>query len=282
MNVYTSVATCQAATSLMGDKIAFIPTMGALHRGHLELIRTAQEMTDDVVVSIFVNPTQFNDQADFEKYPRPLLKDIHQLEKLGTLSLFAPVVSEVYSDKNEEKPIELDHLMRPLEGMHRPGHFDGVVSVMQRLLYIVKPDVLIMGQKDFQQLIIVKEMIQQLKLQIKLIGHPIVREPDGLALSSRNVRIPPELRTVAPEIYRTLLLAKTLRDQATPKEVSVHCTDRLSQFVDKVEYFQVVNPSNLLPLRSWSETENPIACAAVWLGKVRLIDNLFLNQNPPQ
>ena len=277
MKIFTKVETIRNHLDEWVTKsVAFVPTMGALHSGHLALIEEAQTLAETTVVSIFVNPTQFNDQSDFDKYPRPLLRDIHLLESAGSPLLFAPTVSEMYPTDHtliNRDALQLDHLTTPLEGAHRPGHFAGVIKVVHRLLDIVKPDILVMGQKDFQQLAIIGEMIRQLGLPIKLVGHPIVREEDGLALSSRNVRIDPALRDKASAIFQVLQYAKEMCGQLDPRALTAECTLRLVEAGFNVEYFSIVHEHTLQSIRQWSKDAPPVACVAAWLGDVRLIDN---------
>ncbi|MDH3244325.1 MAG: pantoate--beta-alanine ligase [Saprospiraceae bacterium] len=280
MHVFTQVSGLQkqvATARERNNRIAFVPTMGALHEGHLSLIEKAQEVADYVVVSIFVNPTQFNDPKDLEMYPRPLSSDIAKLEAIGADVLFLPSVQEIY-------PAELDFvvdvdfglLTRVLEGVYRPGHFEGVIKVVYRLLEITQPDVLIMGQKDFQQVAIIRYMIQELHLPVELIANPIVREADGLALSSRNVRIDPSQRPRANSIFYILSEAKTIWHSTTPTEVNRVGVSKLEQAGFRVEYYEVVDGHTLETVEQWDQHEYLVICVAAWLGQVRLIDNMIL------
>ncbi len=277
MHIFTKVVTYREHRQRFPERsISFVPTMGALHSGHLALIRQAQTYADETIVSIFVNPIQFNDRSDYDKYPRPLLEDISRLEGAGGPTLFAPTLEEMYPadlDLSIGDQLSLTHLTQPLEGAHRPGHFEGVVKVVHRLLDIVKPEVLVMGQKDFQQLAIIREMIKQLDLPIKLIGHPIVREKDGLALSSRNVRLDPQLRPLAPTIYEVLQYAQGMKGKVSPRILAGECTLRLVEAGFKVEYFSIVSAQSLQTITDWSDDDPTVACVAAWLGDVRLIDN---------
>lgn len=282
MRVYTTIAHYQKYLIRVRAKkqtIAFVPTMGALHVGHLELMKHAQSLADRVVVSIFVNPTQFNDPEDLTKYPRPLAKDIHLLEQLGVNALFLPTVNQMYpKDLDLSVPVQLDAWATVMEGAYRPGHFEGVVMVVHRLLDIVRPDILIMGQKDFQQKTLIAEMIRQLKLPIKLIAHPIVRESDGLAFSSRNVRIDPSRRSDAVALRSALLLAKKSISTHSPDQIKEKCIHIIADAGFRLEYFDIVDHQTLRSIQSWQDTETPVACAAAWLGEVRLIDNEILSE----
>ncbi|MFK7773434.1 MAG: pantoate--beta-alanine ligase [Saprospiraceae bacterium] len=266
-------------TNLKSDKksIGFVPTMGALHDGHLSLIQKAKEENDCVVCSIFVNPTQFNNATDLEKYPRTAAKDIELLTSIGTEVLLMPPVEEVYP-KGLDTTLELDFgdLANVMEGEFRPGHFDGMAQVVNRLLNMVQPHSLYMGQKDFQQITIVRNMLTQLKSDIKLVMCPIKREETGLAMSSRNVRLTPENRNLAVKISQTLLEAKKLVDSKTPEEVKKWAMQELSIPEFKPEYFSIVDGITLQSIEDFGKTNFAVACTAVWAGEVRLIDNMVL------
>ncbi|MFK8009751.1 MAG: pantoate--beta-alanine ligase [Saprospiraceae bacterium] len=266
-------------TTLKLDKksIGFVPTMGALHAGHLSLIQKAKEENDYVVCSIFVNPTQFNNATDLEKYPRTAAKDIELLISVGTDVLLMPPVEEVYP-KGLDTTLELDFgkLATVMEGEFRPGHFDGMAQVVNRLLNMVKPHSLYMGQKDFQQITIVRSMLTQLESKIKLVMCPIMREESGLAMSSRNVRLTTENRKLAVKISQTLSAAKNLVDKKTPKEVKEWAMQELSIPEFKPEYFEIVDGTSLQSIDDFNETSFAVACTAVWAGEVRLIDNMVL------
>ena len=260
-----------------GATIGFFPTMGALHQGHLSLFETSKKENDRTVCSIFVNPTQFNDPKDLEKYPRIPGKDIEMLATAGVDVLFIPDVSEIYpKNLTFDVPIDLGHLDQVLEGSFRPGHFKGVVQVVKRLLDIIQPDSLYMGQKDFQQLTIIRHMMEQLNLAIKLVACPTVREKDGLAMSSRNVRIEPAHRPLAPLIFQALTAAKESAGILKPEQIKATATAQINQPPFKVEYFEIVDGQTLLPVKRFQDAETVIACTAVWLGAVRLIDNLIV------
>jgi len=257
--------------------IGFVPTMGALHQGHLSLIKKAKSESDIVVCSIFVNPTQFNDASDLDKYPRTAANDINLLTSKDTDVLFMPPVEEVYPP-GLDTTLELDFgdLANVMEGKFRPGHFDGMAQVVKRLLDIVQPNHLYMGQKDFQQLTIVRSMLTQLKMNVKLVMCPIIREKDGLAMSSRNVRLTPKHRKLAIKLSKTLKEAKKLIGKKTPTEIKSFAMEKLSISEFKPEYFDIVDGITLQDLDDFEGTEFAVACTAVWVGEVRLIDNLIL------
>ncbi|MFN4257211.1 MAG: pantoate--beta-alanine ligase [Saprospiraceae bacterium] len=260
-----------------GQTIGFAPTMGALHDGHLELIRMANADCDCSVASVFVNPTQFNDPKDLEKYPRTPGRDIALLTSAGCSVLFMPPVEEVYPP-GVDLSIRLDfrQLETVMEGKFRPGHFAGMATVVNRLLDIVRPTRLYMGQKDFQQLTIVRDMLRQLGSPIELVMCPTVREADGLAMSSRNVRLTPEMRKAAPQIYQTLLWAKAEFRSRPASEVRREALRKLEAAGFRPEYFDIVDGTSLLPVGHFAEGDFPVACVALFAGEVRLIDNLPL------
>ena len=282
MKLYTTISELQVALKKEHEKgfeIGFVPTMGALHEGHLSLVKYAGEMTDIVVVSIFVNPTQFNDINDLTNYPRTLEED---LEKLGTQRcdyVFTPSVEEVYPVPDTRK-FEFGNLETVMEGEFRPGHFNGVAQVVSKLFDIVKPDKAFFGMKDFQQLAIIKNLVVQLNLDIDIVPCEIVRETDGLAMSSRNKLLLPEYRACVPVIYQSLKKARELAFVKSVAEVRDFVFDAINgSELLKVEYFEIVDDRNLIPVESWNETGLKVGCIAVQAGKVRLIDNLVFNVN---
>jgi pantoate--beta-alanine ligase len=263
-----------------GKKIGFAPTMGALHEGHLELIRLAQKDCDVTVCSIFVNPTQFNDPKDLEKYPRTVEKDSAMLASGGCNILFLPSVAEIYPpDVDLRNRYDFKQLTQVMEGAFRPGHFDGMAQVVKRLVDIVKPNALYMGQKDFQQFSIVKNMLKQMRSRTRLVRCATVREADGLAMSSRNVRLTPENRAAAPKIYATLCWIKENLEKIPLRTLETEATARLNAIPDfKVEYVGIVDAITLLPVEKPSDTKNMVVCTALWAGNVRLIDNVVLKE----
>jgi len=260
------------------NAIGFVPTMGALHEGHLALIRAAQTAGGYTVCSIFVNPTQFNDPSDLEKYPRTPEKDAELLAKVGCDVIFMPDVGEVYPpDANQDFEIDFEGLDQVMEGVFRPGHFKGVAQVVKRLLELVGPDKLYMGQKDFQQVAIVRHLIRTTGFPVQLVVVPTVREQDGLAMSSRNVRLSPEARMQGPAIYQTLIAAKIkAANDMPPAEISREAMIALTEAGFRPEYFEIVNAETLQPVIKMNETPEVVACVAAWLEGVRLIDNMVL------
>ena len=262
-------------------QIGFTPTMGALHQGHLSLVKKSLSQTDINVCSIFVNPTQFNEKSDLDKYPRTTNEDLALLTSVDNDIVWMPDVEDIYP-KDLDTKIQLDfgQLGKVMEAAFRPGHFDGVVQVVKRLLDIVQPDKLFMGQKDFQQMSIIKNMIQQFDLPIELVSCPIIREADGLAMSSRNVRLTVEQRAKAPIIQQTLQWAKAQMNRLSPKEITASAIERLQVPDFKLEYFEIVDGNSLQKVEKFSASNFIVGCTAVWLGDVRLIDNLiFKNES---
>lgn len=257
-----------------GLSVGFVPTMGALHAGHISLIKKARRENDIVVCSIFVNPIQFNNPDDLKKYPRTLDADFALLEPAGCDVVFVPSVEEMYPGEITEK-YNFGHLDKVMEGRFRPGHFDGVAVVVKRLFDMVKPDRAYFGLKDFQQVAIVRSMMQQIGSPVQLIPCEIVRETDGLAMSSRNVRLSPAARRLAPFIYQTLTFGKNLAAAHSPSEVNRMVLERFAEHPEfEPEYFEIVDSETLLPVEHFDGSRPAIACIAVWLDQVRLIDNL--------
>lgn len=257
--------------------IGFVPTMGALHNGHLTLVERAVSENDNVVVSIFVNPTQFNDKTDLERYPRTLDVDMKLLNKTGCNIVFAPSVQDIYPqpDKRIFDFYGLDTIM---EGKFRKGHFNGVAQIVSRLFDIVKPDKAYFGLKDFQQLTIIKQMVRQLHLSVEIVPCPIVREKNGLAMSSRNEQLALEERKNAAIIYETLTNAVKLTGKLSVIQLVQWMTDQINNnSYMNVEYIEIVDENTLQPVNDWHHVGKIVACVAVWCGKVRLIDNMVLN-----
>lgn len=262
-----------------GDRIGFVPTMGALHEGHLSLIRQSRAENDLTVCSIFVNPTQFNEVSDLEKYPRTPERDVEKLAGAGTEVLFMPEVEEVYPPGGDLKvDVDLGRLDEVMEGAFRPGHFEGVVMVVRRLLEIVGPDRLYMGQKDYQQFTIIRHMIRSLDLPVELLVCPILREPDGLAMSSRNERLSADDRRRAAAIYRALRQAREQMEDHTPAQIRRQAIQVIEQAGLQSEYFEIVDGETLQPVDHFGQAEKVVACTAAWAGQVRLIDNMILKE----
>lgn len=260
-----------------GASIGFVPTMGALHQGHAALIRQSVAETDFTVCSIFVNPTQFNESSDLDKYPRTPEKDIPLLIEAGCNVLFMPSVEEVYPNgQKSDLQLDFNDLDTRMEGEHRPGHFAGMAQVVNRLLEIVKPNQLFMGQKDYQQFAIVQEMIEQLNLPVRLTMCATVREADGLAMSSRNLRLTPAQRVLAPIIFQTLSDAKANIHSQFPSDIQAAAMRALKVPGMEPEYFEIVDGKTLQPVVIMEDHEQAVACTAVRLGDIRLIDNMVL------
>lgn len=256
----------------------FVPTMGALHEGHINLINKCAALCHVTICSIFVNPTQFNDPADYKKYPDRLENDMRLLSATKADLLFVPPVSAIYPNGTTDlEQYDLGYLGNILEGKFRPGHFPGVSQVMTRLLNIVTPDYLFMGQKDYQQCMVVKKLLTYLPFPVKLVTCPTVREPDGLAMSSRNLRLSPDERAKAPLIYQTLLAIKEKMHPGNTGHLKHEAMETLAKGGFKVEYVEIADAGSLQPVSDWSGTTPLIALVAAFLGEVRLIDNMLLN-----
>ena len=276
-HVYTTVDSLRKKLDSHAEnaKIGFVPTMGALHHGHISLVKQAMESCEIVVVSIFVNPTQFNNSEDLIKYPRTLEKDVELLNSAGEIVVFAPNIEDVYPANFENIHVELGDLGTVMEGKFRPGHFNGVMNVVKRLFDIVKPDRAFFGLKDFQQLAVVKFMTKSLNLPVEIVACEIVREPSGLASSSRNMRLSDEHKTEALALYNCLMLAKQLSAECSPRKARKKARKAFKQSGLVLEYLEIVDPTTLQPLRKeWVPGAN--ACIAAMCGEVRLIDNLQL------
>ena len=257
-----------------GKKIGLVPTMGALHEGHASLVRRAVAENEVVVVSDFVNPTQFNDKNDLLKYPRTLEADCELLEKEGAAYVFAPSVEEVYPepDTRQFSYAPLDTVM---EGKYRPGHFNGVCQIVSKLFMMVEPDKAYFGEKDFQQLAIIREMVKQMNFPLEIVGCPIVRESDGLALSSRNARLSEEERRQALNISKTLFQSKEYATTHTVEETQKFVEDSIAAAEGlELEYFELVDGTTLQKISTWDETNYAVGCITVYCGEVRLIDNI--------
>ncbi|HET7819483.1 MAG TPA: pantoate--beta-alanine ligase [Bacteroidia bacterium] len=259
--------------------IGFVPTMGALHQGHMSLIKKGKLENDIVIASIFVNPLQFNDKKDLERYPKTINADIEKLKAFNCDALFAPTVEEMYPDGNDKTSFTLDlgMLDKVMEGAHRPGHFQGVCIIVKKLFDIIQPNNAYFGEKDFQQLTIIKTMVRMLKIPINIISVETTRESDGLAMSSRNVLLNAEERKNAPVIYQTLLASRNTNS------ISV---DEIKNWVEKqinknsyfkLEYFEIVDSTTLTPIYTIKPDIKYRACIAVKVNAIRLIDNIVFN-----
>lgn len=266
-----------AAARAKGLSIGLVPTMGALHAGHRSLVEKARRENDFVVVSVFVNPTQFNNPEDLRTYPRTLEADSKMLEECGVDVTFAPSVEEIYPEP-DTRVFELGPVAEVMEGAMRPGHFNGVAQIVSKLFDMVQPNRAYFGEKDFQQIAVIRKMVELEGFKnLTIVDCPIIREPDGLALSSRNVRLTPEGRKVAPNIRRVLL--ESIDDKAagkTPAEVKAIVTEKIDSVPGlRTEYYEIVDALTMQPVSSWDEARNgAVGCVTVYDGDVRLIDNI--------
>jgi pantoate--beta-alanine ligase len=257
--------------------LGFIPTMGALHEGHLSLIRRSINENKFTAVSIFVNPTQFNEKHDFDQYPRNLETDLQIMASLPIDLVFAPVATEIYPEP-DTRVFDFGRLDKTMEGLHRPGHFNGVAQVVSKLFDIIRPDRAYFGEKDFQQLAIVRALVRQLDIPVEIIGCPIIREGDGLAMSSRNKLLSPGQRTAAAVISKALFRARDLAGSLPVEKLQQKIIHQLNRHpMVEVEYFKIVDRENLQQITDWSEAGAKIGCIAVQIGKVRLIDNINIS-----
>ncbi len=259
--------------------IGFVPTMGALHAGHLSLVKQCIADNDICAVSVFVNPTQFNNKEDLEKYPRTLERDAEMLNKAGVDIVFAPTEKEIYPEP-DTRQFNFGQLDKVMEGVHRPGHFNGVAQVVSRLFDIVKPDRAYFGEKDFQQLAVIREMVRQLNLPVQIVAMPIVREDSGLAMSSRNERLTPHQRDISANISKALVRSKELIANLSVTETTNKVIDEVNRFDElKVEYYEIVDGYTLQPVGKWEDSDYIVGCIAVFCGDIRLIDNIIYKAN---
>lgn len=260
-----------------GTKTGFVPTMGALHLGHVSLIAEAKKNSDAVVSSIFVNPTQFNNTNDFDKYPSTIEQDIYMLEKAGCDTLFLPSVKEMYPEGlATKKQYDLGYLETVLDGAYRPGHFQGVCRVVEKLLTIVHPDKLFLGQKDYQQCLVIKKLSALMQADMEIIICPTLRESDGLAMSSRNLRLTDADRKKAPMIYKTLQFIQQNIRPGFLNDLKERAANYLTADGFKVDYVEIADASTLELMETWDGKTPLVALAAAFISEVRLIDNLLL------
>lgn len=257
-----------------GKSIGFVPTMGALHDGHLSLTAESVKENDITVVSIFVNPTQFNNPNDLKTYPRCIEQDLEKLSKYNPDLIFIPEVEEMYPEP-DTRVFDFGHLDNVMEGKNRPGHFNGVAQVVSKLFDIVTPHNAYFGQKDFQQVAVIKQMVKDLKLNVNVVPCPIIREEDGLAMSSRNLLLTEEQRKNASKISETLFKACNLAADLSVNELKDWVVDEINKNPYlSVEYFEIVDDTYLQPINSWEENKVKVGCITVQVGKIRLIDNI--------
>ena len=279
MKVYNKISELQEHISKLkseGKTVGFIPTMGALHYGHISLVSLGMRQCDVTVVSVFVNPTQFNNPDDLLKYPRTLESDVALLSSINCDIVFAPTVEEMYPKNRKAIQLDLGNLANLMEGKFRPGHFDGVVDVVSRLFEIVNPTKAFFGLKDFQQVSVIRFMTSKLNFPVEIIACPTLRETSGLAMSSRNMRLSETEKEDALHIYKSLLLAKELSASNSPLEVKEKAIEFFETGKLKLEYLEIVDPITLESLTSeW--VAGATACIVAYCGEVRLIDNLQLN-----
>ena len=277
MKVIHTIKDLQAELSVLkaqGKKVGLVPTMGALHAGHASLVKRSVNENEVTVVSVFVNPTQFNDKNDLVKYPRTLDADCKLLEACGATYAFAPSVEEMYPepDTRQFSYAPLDTVM---ERAFRPGHFNGVCQIVSKLFEAVKPHRAYFGEKDFQQLAIIREMVRQMQFDLEIVGCPIVREEDGLALSSRNARLSAEERENALKISQTLFKSRTFAATHTVSETLKFVEDAIAAVPGlRLEYFEIVDGNTLQKVDNWNQTSYVVGCITVFCGDVRLIDNI--------
>jgi pantoate--beta-alanine ligase len=280
MEKYIKVAELKSRLSELKEKegktIGFAPTMGALHQGHLSLVGLSRKMCDITVVSVFVNPTQFNDKTDYQRYPRTPENDIEMLKNAGCDIIFIPGEEDIYPEK-DNRVFDFGQLDKVMEGKFRPGHFNGVAQVVSRLFDIVNPDKAFFGQKDFQQVGIIKNMVRQLNLSVEIVVAPIVREQDGLAMSSRNMLLTENQRIEAAKISQALMHAKEQALNISLNDLRDDVIRRINASPElEVEYLETVDANDLQSVSGWDDANEIFACVAVHVGKIRLIDNIQL------
>lgn len=278
MKIIRTVKELRDAVSTLkseGKSVGLVPTMGALHDGHISLVEQARTGNDAVVVSVFVNPTQFNNPDDLRTYPRTEEADCRRLEDAGVDIAFIPSVEEMYPEP-DTRVFDLGPVAAVMEGAMRPGHFNGVAQVVSRLFAMVNPDRAYFGEKDFQQIAVIRRMVELEKFPIEIVACPIKRESDGLALSSRNVRLSARQREVSPNIHRVLKESVAEKASgATLEEVKRNVIDKINAFPEmEVEYYEIVNAADMQPVAGWGDCKEAVGCITVYLGDVRLIDNI--------
>lgn len=278
MKIVTTISDLKSAVSeahKAGKIVGLVPTMGALHKGHLSLVTKACSECQFVVVSIFVNPTQFNNPDDLRTYPRTLDADTKLLNDNASVDIiFAPTAEEVYPEP-DTRVFNFGPIAEVMEGKYRPGHFNGVAQIVSKLFMFVEPNKAYFGEKDFQQLAIIRKMVSDLNFNIQIIPCPIVRENDGLAVSSRNVLLTPESREIAPLIHSALKASISLMADHTPAETVKWVIGQLNSTKGlEVEYYDIVDGNTLQSIKTWNETDYVVGCITVYAGKVRLIDNI--------
>lgn len=276
MEIIRSVAELKAKLeeARKNGSVGLVPTMGALHAGHLSLIERARRDNDTAVVSVFVNPTQFNNPTDLATYPRTEEADAALLRKAGVDYAFIPSVEEIYPEP-DTRVFDLGPVAEVMEGAMRPGHFNGVAQIVSKLFDFVRPTRAYFGEKDFQQIAVIRRMVELEGFDIEIVDCPIKREADGLAMSSRNVRLSEEERAIAPAIHRTLEGSLSWAMNHNVEETKRYVIDELNSFSHlKVEYYEIVDALSMQPIKDWNDTKSAVGCATVFCGDVRLIDNI--------
>ncbi len=276
MEIIRTVAELKAKLNEAREKgsIGLVPTMGALHEGHLSLIQRARKENDTVVVSVFVNPTQFNNPTDLVTYPRTEEADVALLEKAGVDYAFIPTVEEIYPEP-DTRVFELGPVAEVMEGAMRPGHFNGVAQIVSKLFDFTRPTRAYFGEKDFQQIAVIRRMVELEGFDLEIVDCPIKREADGLAMSSRNVRLTPEQRAIAPAIHRTLESSVCWAKDHTVEQTKRYVIDELNSMPQmQVEYYEIVDALTMQPISDWDQTKQAVGCVTVFCGDVRLIDNI--------
>lgn len=280
MEIIRTVADLDSITASLkeqGRTIGLVPTMGALHAGHLSLVNRARKDNDIVVVSVFVNPTQFNNPEDLRTYPRTEAADCALLEQAGVDYAFIPEVSEIYPEP-DTRVFDLGPVAEVMEGAMRPGHFNGVAQIVSKLFAWSHPTRAYFGEKDFQQIAVIRRMAELEGFTHEIVACPICREDDGLALSSRNVRLTPEQRAIAPAIARTLAASTDWAKTHTVEQTKRFVTETVNSFPHmKVEYYEIVDGATMQPIAQWNDSAEPVGCITVYCGDVRLIDNIRYN-----
>jgi pantoate--beta-alanine ligase len=280
MEIIRTVAELRTKLNAAREKgsIGLVPTMGALHAGHLSLIQRARKENDTVVVSVFVNPTQFNNPTDLVTYPRTEAADVAMLESAGVDYAFIPTVEEIYPEP-DTRVFDLGPVAEVMEGAMRPGHFNGVAQIVSKLFDYTRPTRAYFGEKDFQQIAVIRKMVQLEGFDLEIVDCPIKREDDGLAMSSRNVRLTPEQRAVAPVINRTLQSSLEFAKDHTVEETKRFVIDELNSKPHmQVEYYEIVDAFTMQPITDWAQTKQAVGCVTVFCGDVRLIDNIKYQQ----
>ncbi|MBO4370402.1 MAG: pantoate--beta-alanine ligase [Paludibacteraceae bacterium] len=274
MQVINTIAALQTALqSAKPAVVGLVPTMGALHEGHLSLIKKCTSMCDICVASVFVNPTQFNDKGDLERYPRTPEADCKLLEEAGCNIVFMPSVEEMYPEP-DTRTFELGPVSEVMEGKYRPGHFNGVAQIVSKLFYAVQPDKAFFGEKDFQQIAVIRSMVKLLNINVEIIACPIIREKSGLAKSSRNTLLTDEQRKKAAKISKVLSKSCTFAKSHSVKRTIDWVAAQLDEEPFKLDYYEIVDGITLQPVSKWSQSDSIVGCIAIYCGQIRLIDNI--------